>query len=166
MSNTTRSELSRQSACPTVSRFNAISPIRFSSWVSNSGSNQCKVEVSAAPRSQNPLRADQPEGRIGCQSFGVVEVFVACQAAVDRLPQQIGQRKLFIQAVSRVAQVFVDELLRTQSFIQLAHQNQATIGSHSRSLEIDLQGSIERELKGLILFLTHGVCTSEALHCV
>jgi hypothetical protein len=39
---------------------------------------------------------------------------------------------------------------------------QATIGSHSRSLEIDLQGSIERKLKGLILFLTHGVCTSKA----
>jgi hypothetical protein len=27
---------------------------------------------------------------------------------------------------------------------------------------IDLQRSIERELKGLILFLTHGVCTSKA----
>ena len=52
MSSTTRSELSRQSACPSVSRFNAISPIRFSSWVSSSVSNQCKVEVSAAPRSQ------------------------------------------------------------------------------------------------------------------
>jgi len=50
----------------------------------------------------------------------------------------------------------------TQSLIQLANQNQATIGSHSRSLEIDLQGSIERELKGLVLLLTHGVFTSEA----
>jgi hypothetical protein len=28
-------------------------------------------------------------------------------------------------------------------------------------LEIDLQGSIERELKGLILFLTHRVWTSK-----
>jgi hypothetical protein len=59
--------------------------------------------------------------------------------------------------------MFLDELLQTQSLIQLAHQNQATVGSHSRSLEIDLQGSIERELKGLILFLTHGVCTSRAV---
>jgi hypothetical protein len=38
-------------------------------------------------------------------------------------------------------------------------QNQASIGSHSRSLEIDLQGSIERELKALMLFLTHRVRT-------
>jgi len=29
-------------------------------------------------------------------------------------------------------------------------------------LEIDLQGSMEGELKGLVLFLTHGVCNYEA----
>lgn len=68
----------------------------------------------------------------------------------------ISQRELLVQTLSRVAQVFLDELLQTQSLIQLAHQNQATIGSHSRSLEINLQRSIEQELKGLILFLTQG----------
>jgi hypothetical protein len=51
--------------------------------------------------------------------------------------------------------VFFDELLQTQSPIQLANENQATIRSHSRSLEIDLQGSMERELKWLVLVLTH-----------
>jgi hypothetical protein len=45
----------------------------------------------------NPLRADQPERRIGCQSFGVVEVFIPRQAALDRLSQQIGHRKLFMK---------------------------------------------------------------------
>jgi hypothetical protein len=58
--------------------------------------------------------------------------------------------------------VFRDELLQAQSLIQLPNQNQATVGSHSRSLGIDLQGSIERELKGLVLFVTRRVCTSEA----
>ena len=56
----------------------------------------------------DPLRTDQSEGRVGCQSFSVVEVFVARQAAVDRLPQQIGQRELLVQALSRVAQLFLD----------------------------------------------------------
>jgi len=83
----------------------------------------------------NPLRIDQTERRIGCQSFGVVEVLVARQAAVDRLPQQIGQRELLVQASSRVAQLFLDELLQTQSLIQLTNQNQATVGSYSRSME-------------------------------
>jgi len=32
----------------------------------------------------------------------------------------------------------------------------------ARRLEIDLQGSIERGLKGLVLFLTHRVLTSGA----
>src|SRR3984893_10180957 len=110
----------------------------------------------------DPLRTDQSEGRVGCESFGVVEVLVARQATVDRLPQQIGQRELLVQALSRVAQVFLDELLQTQSLIQLANQDQSTIGSHSRSLEIDLQRSIEQEMKWLILFLTHWVPTSGA----
>jgi hypothetical protein len=46
--------------------------------------------------------------------------------------------------------------------LQLANQNQATIGNHSRSLEIDLQGCIERELKWMDSFLTHGLCASRA----
>jgi len=162
MSNTTPRELSRHSGCPSVSRFNAISPIRFSSLVSSSASIQCKVEVSAAPRSQIFCDTDQSERRVRCQSFDVIEVLAARQAAVDRLSRQIGHRKLFIQALSRFAQVFLEELLPTQSPIQLANQNQATVGSLLRSLGIDLQVGIEQELKGLILFLTHVVCTSEA----
>ena len=78
------------------------------------------------------------------------------------MPQQIGQRELLVQALSGVAQVFLDELVQTQSLIQFANQNQATVGSHSRCLEIDLQGSIKRELKGLVLFLTRWVYTPES----
>jgi len=57
----------------------------------------------------------------------------------------------------RVGQVLLDEFAESQTFVQLPHQDQATIGSHSRSLEINLQGSIERELKGLVLLLTQWV---------
>ncbi len=35
----------------------------------------------------DPLRTDQSERRIGCESFSVIEVLVARQAAVNRLPQ-------------------------------------------------------------------------------
>jgi hypothetical protein len=51
--------------------------------------------------------------------------------------------------------VFPDELLQTQSLIQLANQNQAAIGSHAGTFEIDLERGVEGELKGLILRLTH-----------
>ena len=51
-SRTTRSASSNASACPTSSRFSAISPSRFSSLASISVSKPCSVEVKAAPRSQ------------------------------------------------------------------------------------------------------------------
>jgi len=106
------------------------------------------------------LRTDQLERRVRCQSFGVVEVFIARQAAVDRLSQQIAERKLLVQVLSRVAQLFLDELLQTQWLIQLVNQN-ATIGIQWRSLEIDLQGSIERELERACFVSPHRVCTSK-----
>src|SRR5450759_3053197 len=50
-----------------------------------------------------------------------------------------------------------DERTQPQAFIPLAHQQQAAVGSNPRSLEIDSQRGIERELKGLVLLLTHWV---------
>jgi hypothetical protein len=42
-----------------------------------------------------------------------------------------------------------------QPFIQLSHQEQAAVRSDARTLEVDLQLTIERELKRLFLRLTH-----------
>lgn len=61
--------------------------------------------------------------RFGCQSSGVVEILVARQAALNRPPPQLGQRELLVQALSRVAQLFLDEPFQTQSLVQLANQN-------------------------------------------
>ena len=145
------------SACPITSRFTAISPTRFSSRVSSSVSNQCSVEVRAALRSHrfgDPIRRNvgsvERRGR-------VVEVFVARQAAVDRLPQEIRQRELRVQSVAGVAQVLGDDRLQAEAFIQLADQNQAGVRGDARSLKRDLQKPVERELKGLGFFLTHRV---------
>lgn len=56
----------------------------------------------------------------------------------------------------------VVEILVAQSLIQFANQDQTTMGRQSRSLGIKFQGDIERESKLLILFLTHGECTSRS----
>jgi len=60
----------------------------------------------------------------------------------------------------RVGQVPFDEFAEAQPLIQLTHQEQAAVGSDARTLEIDLQPTIERELKGLFLPLTHRRATS------
>ena len=108
------------------------------------------------------LRADQSEGRILAQPLGVIEILVARQAAVHRLPQQVGKGQLSVLTLTRIRQVLFDQIAETQPLVQLPHQNQAAIGSDPRSLEIDLQGGVERQLKGLILFFTHWVSSSGA----
>jgi hypothetical protein len=44
---------------------------------------------------------------------------------------------------------------------ELAHEYQAAVGRDARTLEIDLEGSVEGELKGLFLAFTHWVSASE-----
>jgi len=50
-----------------------------------------------------------------------------------------------------------DEGAQTQVLVQFPHQNQASARGNVRSLEVNLQGSFERKLKGLILALTRWV---------
>ncbi len=49
---------------------------------------------------------------------------------------------------------------QAEAFIEFANEQQTAIRSHPRSLKIDAQEPVERELKGLILALTHWVSTS------
>jgi hypothetical protein len=98
------------------------------------------------------LAADQPEGRILGEALRVVQVLIASQTAVDGLPQQIGQRQLGVLSPTRIAQVPFDQFIQTQTSIKLPHQNQATVRRDSRSLEIDLQGAVERKLRGWFCF--------------
>ena len=60
-------------------------------------------------------------------------------------------------SVARVAQVLSDNGLQAEAFIQLADQNQASVGGDAGSLKRDLQKPVECELKGLGFFLTHRV---------
>jgi len=53
--------------------------------------------------------------------------------------------------------VLGDERTQSQTLIQLAHQKQTAVGGDTRTLKINLQRRVKRELKGLILFLTHWV---------
>ena len=77
----------------------------------------------------NPERdqLDWAERGIGRATLRVVEVFVARQAAVHRLPQEIGQPELRVQSVTRVAQVRGDDPRKAKAFIQLTNQDQAGV---------------------------------------
>ncbi len=78
-----------------------------------------------------PLRrSDQARRRIGREARRVVEVFVARQAAIHGLPEQIRHAELRVQSLSGIVQV-------AQALIQLTDQNQAGVGGDARSLKRD-----------------------------
>ncbi len=102
------------------------------------------------------LRAHQPEGRIVRQPCGIVQVFISSQPAVGGLPGQIRQGKLCIAPRAAIHQVILNESCQAEAFIEFANEQQTAIRSHPRSLKIDAQKPVERELKGLILALPAG----------
>jgi hypothetical protein len=57
--------------------------------------------------------------------------------------------------------MFFDQFSEPEPLVEFAHQDQAAVRGDARPLEIDPERSVERELKGLILYLTHWVLTSE-----
>ena len=86
-------------------------------------------------------------------SYPAKRLYIDCR-------KQVGQRQLGVLAPARIGQVPLHERAQAQTFVQLAQQNQTTTGSHSRTLELDPQRAVERELKGLFLRLTHWLTTS------
>src|ERR1017187_2801038 len=139
------------SAFAISSRLIRLRPSRFSSWLSTSVSNQCRRAI------PDLLGADQPERRILRQPLRIVHILVSCQATVDGLSQQIRERQLRVFAAPVVHDILRNERTQSQTFIQLTDQQQTTIGSNAGTLEINFQTRVKRELKGLILFLTHWV---------
>ena len=47
---------------------------------------------------------------------GIVEILVACEAAVDRLSHQIAQRELLVGTLPRIRQMLVDQPALSESF--------------------------------------------------
>jgi hypothetical protein len=56
-----------------------------------------------------------------------------------------------------VLQMFFDQCFEPGSLVKFAHQGQAAVRRDAGTLEIDLEGGVEGELKGLILNLAHWV---------
>jgi hypothetical protein len=56
--------------------------------------------------------------------------------------------------------MLLDQFSKPESLVEFAHQNQAAVGSDVRALEIDLEGGVKGELKGLVWGFTHWIPTS------
>src|SRR6266851_4858550 len=124
MSSTTRRRESMASALAINSRLSAARPVRFSSCVNTSVSNDCKREVNAAPRSHIFLEPmSRKVGSWERRSASLTSSYPAKRLYI-RLPQQVGQGQLEILAPEGIGQVPFHECAQAQTLIQLAHQDQ------------------------------------------
>jgi hypothetical protein len=70
------------------------------------------------------------------EALGVVDILIARQSAVYRLPHEVNQRQLSVLSPP-VGQAPFDEFAESQPFIQLTHQEQARVGSYPRALKVN-----------------------------
>ena len=74
------------------------------------------------------LRTDQAERRVLREPLGVVDIFIARDAAVDGLPEQVGERQLSVLPAPRITEMPGDRFPEAQPLIQLTNQDEATVG--------------------------------------
>jgi hypothetical protein len=101
-----------------------------------------------------------PKCRVLGQALGVVRVLVAGQAAVDRLAEEIGQRKLPIVSGARIREVSLDQGAKPEALVQLTREQQPGIGGDGGSPELDAQPGIEREANRADFRVTHWMMPS------
>jgi hypothetical protein len=94
--------------------------------VRTSVSNQWSVEVSATFVSRRSREAASKRRVLG-QPLGVVGILVARQAAVDRLTEKVPQWELAIVSGARIAEVMLDQRVKSKLIVQLAREQQPSI---------------------------------------
>ena len=67
-------------------------------------------------------RGQHSKCRVLGQTLGVLGVLVAGQPAVDRLTEEVDQRKLPIVSGARISEVSLDQGIKPEAFVQLARQ--------------------------------------------
>ena len=103
---------------------------------------------------------ENPKRGVFRQPLRVVGVRVAGQAAVDRLAEEVRQRKLPIVSGARIREVLRDQEIKAETFVQLAREQKPGIGGDGGSAELDAKLGVERELNRARFRVTHGVVPS------
>lgn len=93
------------------------------------------------------VRPDVALGGILASMFQIIRLLVATSLSAKLAVQMLFRRQVCCFTGRKFLLSRISISSQTQTFVQLSHQNQATVRRDSRSLEIDLQGSIKRELK-------------------
>ena len=97
-----------------------------------------------------PLAGSQhPKRWVLGQRFGVVSILVARQAAVNRLAEEVWQRKLPILSGPRIREVSLDQGAQAETLVQLTREEQPGIGGDRCSAELDAKLGLNERRIGL-----------------
>jgi len=108
-----------------------------------------------------PLVGGQhPKRWVFGQPLGVVGVLVAGQPAVDRLAEEVRQRKLPIVSGTGISEVLFDQGAQTKTFVHLTREQEAGIRGDRGSAELDAKLGIEREANRARSCVTHWMMPS------
>ncbi len=91
------------------------------------------------------------------QAVGVVHVFVATEAAEDRLTKQSLQRVLAVLARARVNEFIADHQGQAEGIIEFAIGQQSGVGRNSRTVELQFRAAVEIQPQWLTFGITRRV---------
>src|SRR6516162_2019333 len=94
---------------------------------------------------------------IEAEAFGVVDILIAGQAAVDRLAQQSCQAVLGVLSGARVVQAGRSVSGQCEGVIEFAVGEESGVTGDGRAVEFQLELAVEIESEGTIFALTHWV---------
>ena len=97
------------------------------------------ARVPPLPRCQHPKR------RVLGEPLRVVRILVSGQTAVNRLPQQVSQRKLRVASGAGIGEVSLDQRAQAKALVKLAGQQQPGVGRDRGPLKLDTKLGVERE---------------------
>ena len=94
---------------------------------------------------------------IDAQPLGIVDIFITCQAAVDRLPQQRRQTVLLVAPHADVVQRIEGHFCQAELVVQFAVGQQPGVSRDLAAQEFQLQAAVKTDPQILVLAVTHRV---------
>jgi hypothetical protein len=104
-----------------------------------------------------PAAHDGSHGGTDTEAFGVVDIFIACQAAVDRLPQQRRQGVLGVLPGPGILQATRRRAGQPEGVIEFPIGEESGVTGDGRAVELQLDLAVEVNAQGVIVAVTHWV---------
>ena len=108
-----------------------------------------------------PATHDDSHRGIVAEALGIVNVFIACQPAVERLAKEGQQTVLGVLAGAGVVQAAGRGGGQSKGVVEFAVRKESGITGDGRAVELQLDLTVEVNAEGVVLAVTHKVPRSE-----